>query len=298
MVSQNAAILNANINPRGTLTTVWFDYGTNTVFNHNQRTSSQIIGNSWDNIYFSAPVSGLLQDTVHYFRIVAQNQYGMSYGNINSFRTSTSGIIYSPTPMPTKTPTPIIPGGPITPTNGGQDISCLKVNPSLSPTFPKAGQEFNYTPTYRNNCSTDFTNASIKIILPMEVEFLATNLLYFAEGNNSYVYNASTISRDIDSSIAIRGKIKDSAHKNDTLLFSAAINFNDQSGKFRSIISNLSDSVGENKGSSLFGSISAFFGDISSGVIGWILFLVLIFVILFLAFLLASGRRQERYKQI
>ena len=55
------------------------------------------------------------------------------------------------------------------------------------------GQEFTYTVTYRNGCNYNISNAFLKIILPTEVEFIATNYPFFNRDANGISYNLGAV---------------------------------------------------------------------------------------------------------
>ena len=91
-IGQNYATLNSSVNPNNSNTNIWFEYGTtqslgNTIGN-------QSIGNGSSIIYPTAYLSGLTSNTTYYYRVVAQNSYGTSYGSILSF---TGGLSISGT---------------------------------------------------------------------------------------------------------------------------------------------------------------------------------------------------------
>jgi hypothetical protein len=84
-ITPNSAILNGSVNPNNSQTQYRFEYGTTPSLGN--QTSWQLAGsgNTVVNVYQS--ISGLQPNTTYYFRIVAQNQYGQSQGQILSFRT-------------------------------------------------------------------------------------------------------------------------------------------------------------------------------------------------------------------
>jgi hypothetical protein len=81
----NATTLTATVNPRGLSTGVFFQYGTSETFGANSATVSAGSGSS--NQTVQIPVSGLLPSTTYYYRAVAQNSAGTSYGATLSFQT-------------------------------------------------------------------------------------------------------------------------------------------------------------------------------------------------------------------
>jgi len=89
-VTSNSATLKATVNPNGLATTVYFQWGTSPSYGNS--TPSQSIGSGTSTVNVSANLSGLSPDTTYYYRIVATNSAGTTYGSGMSFRTDGSGL--------------------------------------------------------------------------------------------------------------------------------------------------------------------------------------------------------------
>jgi outer membrane protein assembly factor BamB len=88
-VASFSATLNGSLNPRGSTTTVYFQYGLTTSYGSTTSMQTQT-GNTTQAI--SANVSGLSASTTYHFRSVAHNAGGTAYGNDRTFTTlSTMG---------------------------------------------------------------------------------------------------------------------------------------------------------------------------------------------------------------
>ncbi|MFH0888247.1 MAG: hypothetical protein V1871_03465 [Planctomycetota bacterium] len=94
-ITRISATLNGAVNPNGVITTtLYFNYGLTPLYLSDghagtvtNRTASQTLGNCysaevWDTI------SGLCPNTLYYFRIVATNATGTTYGNNLTFTTA------------------------------------------------------------------------------------------------------------------------------------------------------------------------------------------------------------------
>lgn len=82
---QTSATLNGQANANNSDTTYWFEYGTGQFFGNSTVFQSLGSGNYSNNV--SAYVYNLVSNTTYYFRLVARNQYGTSYGQTLTFST-------------------------------------------------------------------------------------------------------------------------------------------------------------------------------------------------------------------
>ena len=83
-VASFSATLNGTLNPRGSTTTVDFQYGPTTSYGFTTPVQTQT-GNTVRNI--SANVTGLIASHIYHFRIVAHNSGGTSFGSDRTFTT-------------------------------------------------------------------------------------------------------------------------------------------------------------------------------------------------------------------
>lgn len=96
-VSKTTADLNGQVNPSSASTQYWFEYGQ--TVNLGSVTPIFQAGDGSSNISVSRTLSGLAPDTVYYFRINSQNQFGTVSGAILNFRTSSPATVAVPTVM-------------------------------------------------------------------------------------------------------------------------------------------------------------------------------------------------------
>jgi Fibronectin type III domain./Trypsin. len=84
LIASFSARLNGSVNPHGSSTTVYFQYGRTTSYGN--RTPNQTkTGINYQNV--SANISGLSAHTTYHFRIVASNAFGTRYGTDRTFTT-------------------------------------------------------------------------------------------------------------------------------------------------------------------------------------------------------------------
>ncbi|MCX5886736.1 MAG: M64 family metallo-endopeptidase [Proteobacteria bacterium] len=85
-VTLTSATLNGTVNPNGENTEAWFEYGITTAYGG--VTPSENVGNGTSDVAISSVLSNLLRSTTYHFRAVAQNAYGITYGEDKYFTTT------------------------------------------------------------------------------------------------------------------------------------------------------------------------------------------------------------------
>ncbi len=97
-VTWSSATLNGTVNPNGSSTTAYFQWGTSTSYGNT--TSSQSIGSGASSVAISANLSSLTAGTTYHFRMVATNSAGTAYGADATFATVLEGVDYLRTQSP------------------------------------------------------------------------------------------------------------------------------------------------------------------------------------------------------
>jgi lysophospholipase L1-like esterase len=88
------ATLHGGVNPNGTSTTAWFEWGTDPTLSTFSVTSNQSVGSGTAVISFSVPLSGLSAYQTIYFRAVASSSGGTRQGTIKSFSTGEDYVAF------------------------------------------------------------------------------------------------------------------------------------------------------------------------------------------------------------
>jgi flagellar hook assembly protein FlgD len=84
-LSMSGVTLNGTVNPKGSETSVFFEWGTD--ISYGNSTTPQIIGSDMDNIALADIITDISINTTYHYRIVATNTYGTSYGGDMDFTT-------------------------------------------------------------------------------------------------------------------------------------------------------------------------------------------------------------------
>jgi hypothetical protein len=88
-VTSSSATLNGTINPNGTNTTYYFEYGGSTGYGSSTASSSAGSGSTGTSV--TANITGLNANTTYHFRLLASNTGGISYGSDATFTAAGSG---------------------------------------------------------------------------------------------------------------------------------------------------------------------------------------------------------------
>ena len=80
MVGETNATIHGTVNPQGSQSSAWFEYGTTESLGNIVGTQS--VGSGLFDIAHSFSLSGLQSNRTYYFRAIAENQYGKTYGGI------------------------------------------------------------------------------------------------------------------------------------------------------------------------------------------------------------------------
>ncbi len=87
-IASSSAQLNGSVNPNGTSTSYWFDYGTTS--SYGDSTGPVNVGAGTSTTAASATITGLNPSSTYYYRLDAENSYAdVIYGTGSSFSTST-----------------------------------------------------------------------------------------------------------------------------------------------------------------------------------------------------------------
>jgi len=89
-VTAEAATLLATVNPQGSNTTVYFDFGTTT--SYGGHTAVQPLGDGKSDIDINASLTGLLPQTTYHYRLVVVSDAGTFYGPDQTFTTGAIGF--------------------------------------------------------------------------------------------------------------------------------------------------------------------------------------------------------------
>ena len=273
-VYQNSALFNGSVNPRGGLTTAWFEWGTNSN-SLPKSTVSQPMGIGTTYYDLSYALSGLSTNTTYYYRAVAQNLYGAIYGNILNFTTQGSQVAYvQEAPIVIYKTITAVAG--ITPALIQRSITLL---PSVDKNQPSLGDELNYSVIYKNVLDKAVYDVVLKITLPFEVDYQSVNLAPTSQESNNLIFNLGTISGNSQGMISVKVKLNKFAEEGDILIFTSVADYNDAKNNFQSTSAYLTiNVVGDG---SLFALLINSISDILGNWLFWLIAILIAIAVLF-----------------
>lgn len=90
-VTSSSATLRGAVNPKGSATTRWFEYGLTTAYG--SKTTGRSAGSGSANSNVSEAISGLTAANTYHFRAAASNAAGASYGSDRTLATTAGGTV-------------------------------------------------------------------------------------------------------------------------------------------------------------------------------------------------------------
>ena len=91
-ITTNGATLDGTVNPNGSSTAAWFQWGT--TINYGNLTPVTDMGSGTNALALSVPLAGLSPGVTYHFRVAATNTYGAVYGSDQAFIASAHPVHY------------------------------------------------------------------------------------------------------------------------------------------------------------------------------------------------------------
>lgn len=179
--------------------------------------------------------------------------------------------------------------------------------PTLDNTRPHPGDEINYTVTYQNIGTGSVKNLVLRLDLPYEVSYMFSNPSNPTVSGNTLIFNLGTLKANSQGTVTVRVRVQDNVAPGTVLNFPAVLSYVDPSGYPQTVTANISAQVWtpsqeintDNQknqdsdvklGANVFGA-----GFWPESLFGWLLLLVLVLLLVFLARYLFGQQRQPTY---
>jgi hypothetical protein len=264
VVSQTMAKLNGTVVDQSLYSdTVWFEYGQSYALG--SKSDVQNLGDV-SSKGFSSLISNLSPNTAYYFQAVAQNQNGVSRGDILVFRT---GSI----------PTP--PSGGTHPGTGESSSKFLSLKIETGSDSVYAGDQVDYTASYKNISGSTIKDGVLRIALPKELVFSKSSDGVFSYSDNALIVKLGTLSSGDSGKITISGYVSESVKDKDVLITNAVLVYsNPISGVKDNIVAYATNNVAVRNllpAASIFGSGSF----LPNTLLEWLMLSVAIFALVY-----------------
>lgn len=154
-ITKNSATLEGMVNPRGSPTSYWFQYGTDTSYGKYSTGQTGVGGTN--NATVSVAITGLIPNTTYHYRLMASSVKGPVYGLNKTFKTP-----FSPQDVATR----VVPGGITTPTPlsakpivaAGAATKIVSAPKSTVTTAPATKVTSAFKPTVTTGAATNVTS--------------------------------------------------------------------------------------------------------------------------------------------
>jgi hypothetical protein len=202
------------VNATNCNTTVWFNYGTSygNLYYQTTKETTQYNGQ------YSASLSGLSCGTTYYYQAVAQNTYGLRYGQVLSFTTSPcykSSYVAPKVNYVTTTKTVKVTKGLVgleDDKNTKGECLCdesaylaLGIEALEAGTVP--GKVANFKVTYKNLGKANLTNIVVRVVMPDEMTVFSSDKGQFVKGGKAVLVSASELDRDEKGSFVVTATV-------------------------------------------------------------------------------------------
>ena len=161
--------------------------------------------------------------------------------------------------------------------------------PTLDNTRPHPGDEINYTVTYQNIGTASITGLSLRLDLPYEVDYMFSTPNNPIRSGNTLIFNLGTLRANGQGTVTVRVRVRENIPAGTNINFPAVLSYIDPSGYPQSVNANVSaqiwsepvviiDEKAVDLGANVFGA-----GFLPTNLFGWLLLLIMILILVYLA---------------
>ncbi len=210
------------------------------------------------------------------YTITCTNNFG---SDTDSVTVNVRGrIINPPTPVPTS----------YVVINSSVDRN-QPIIPTLDNTNPRPGDEITYTVTYQNIGNASITGLSLRLDLPHEVDYMFSTPSNPSRSGNTLIFNLGTLKANAQGTVTVRVRVRDDIAPGTYLNFPAILSYIDPSGYPQSVNANVSAQIWREPVTVIedttvkLGANAFWAGFFPTNLFGWLLLLVLILILVYLA---------------
>ena len=328
-ILSNSAVINGSINPNNSSSTFWFEFGTTNSFGQMTSVQSLGGGNSWQLVtgnlsslqsgttyYYRVAAQnsyGTNRGGILTFTTQGSQTGGQVLGSTSGTGTngasgngtggatvsgsgSSSGLgtYKTTTKTATTSRTTTTPSNPVKDRPSfvsleyslGNEGALVLVADSLQ---PKPGEEFSYTIVYKNDTNATFSEANLKVILPVQVDYIGSDREPSNFSANIVEFNLGNIAPHTQGIVVVIVKVKDTVKPGTNMIFTSVLGYKDYKGTQLANTAYMTVRVGDTD-APLSAAISSSVG--MSGIL-WLIAIVLMIMLGLLAFRLVRMKRKS-----
>lgn len=280
---QNSALLNGSANPNNLFTRAWFEWGKTTALG--TATAPQPMGGGAGYLNYSFVLSGLEPGVAYYYQAVAQNNLGIARGSLMSFTTTPRGAVVAPVPPRLLRPSsPILPRAVSAPHIEAE--AAVVLLPSAEPINPQAGEEMQFTTTYKNEGRGLIKDAALNIFLPKEVEYVRADLAPSSQNAEKISFALGDLGAEARGAVTIRVRVKPTTEDGSVIVFHSTMDYVNAEGRAQSVNVFFALTV---RGAGR--TVAALFASFPGW---WLIVLLFIFILLLFFFLYRSFAKRKQ----
>ncbi|MGH7249401.1 MAG: hypothetical protein ACREGC_00320, partial [Minisyncoccia bacterium] len=168
--------------------------------------------------------------------------------------------------------------------------------PTLDNTNPCPGDEINYMVTYQNVGASSVTNLTLRVDLPLEVDYLSSNPNNPLISGNSLLFNLGTLKAGGQGTVTVRARVRNNIPAGTPLNFPAVLSYvtaGVPQSVTASVSANVCGIINANLGANVFWT-----SFLPNNIFGWLLLLILILLLVLLAKYLFVGPTQVSRREV
>jgi len=287
-IGSGTAQLNSLIlNPSNVNAAAWFEYGASTSLGN---TTTQTSVGSAASVTHTAPIFNLINGATYYFRAVAENQYGRSFGSILSF-------VAAGTPAGGGTSTVVIRQPTTTIIQGGVGVeSLVRLTIDGGSELITPGERRGYAVTWQNISTQTLRRVVVRVLLPADFNFQTADKGSFTTEDNTLTYNIGTLIPGQTGNLFLVADAGLTLREGELKVVVANLVYTDQSNAQGNALAYATHTVTRTPsqlGASIFSA-----GFWPTSLLGWLLLLLLLLLAAWLVSRLVAGSRVRTITRI
>lgn len=212
-----------SINPSGTPTNIWFQWGRSSVLENN--TNQQMATYSSP---FSQAIYNLSPSTTYYYRAVANNApFGTVYGETFNFTTPSCGpstvVNYNTNVTRTVSTVRAVSNQLVRTRVVSSQASLVNLSIVADNERVCSGENIGYTIEYVNVSNQTLKNVVLRVAIPGELSFKGSSSGVFSEKDNTLTVEIGNLSPDEKGRVTMRTSVTSAFSENNTIVTTASL---------------------------------------------------------------------------